>query len=241
MNKYYGLIISLIAGLSTLIGYFFIYLRGNKDKIISIFMPFTSSIMITLSIIDLIPIGIHNLYIFSNLIKLLICIMFFFIGFFLTHIIRKKYNTDNSLYKTGIMSMIAIIIHNIPEGIATYALSSIDFKLGLLFSIAIIFHNIPEGITIAIPIYYSTNNKFKAFIYTFISGISEFIGALITMFFLYKYITNTILGILFCTISGIMIYIGFELIEINKNTKNNHIYFVIGSLFILLVELLLKI
>lgn len=241
MNKYYGLVISLIAGLSTLIGYFSIYMKGDKEKNISVFLSFTSGVMITLSIIDLIPTGIESLSKFSNSIKLLICLIAFFIGLFLTHIIRNKYNSDNNLYKTGIMSMVAIVLHNIPEGIATYILSSINIKLGILFSVAIILHNIPEGITISIPIYYSTNSKTKAFIYTLVSGFSEFIGALLTMLILYNFINKTIIGILFCFISGIMVYIGYELIQLTMQFKNDYIYFIFGDLFVLLIEIILKI
>ena len=242
MNKYYGLVVSLIAGLSTLIGYFAIYIKGSKEKIISYMLFFASGVMITLSMIDLLPTSLKNIYYYNNLISLILFLLFFFFGFFITHFIRKKFNDDNSLYKTGIMSIIVIIFHNIPEGIATYIFSSMDLKLGIVFSLAIIFHNIPEGITISIPIYYSTKSKYKAFIYTFISGISEFIGALITMLFLYRYVSNITIGFLFSVIAGIMIYFGFELIE---KAKEYHInkgkyYFLIGSIFILIVEILLR-
>ena len=242
MNKYYGLIVSLIAGLSTIIGYFAIYIKGSKDKIISKLLFFTSGVMMTLSIIDLLPTAFKSMNGYNSVVSFIICILFFFIGFYLTHLLRKKYNSDNSLYKTGIMSMIAIMLHNIPEGIATYIFSSIDLKLGIVFSLAIIFHNIPEGITISIPIYYSTKSKFKTLIYTFISGISEFVGALITMIFLYKYINNTLIGILFSIIAGIMIYLSFELIEISKDysASPSKYYFFVGSIFILFVEILLK-
>ena len=65
--------------------------------------------------------------------------------------------------------MLAIILHNIPEGIATFITTTNNVKLGVALTIAIALHNIPEGISISIPIYYSTNSKLKSFIYTFIS------------------------------------------------------------------------
>ena len=74
--------------------------------------------------------------------------------------------------------MIAIILHNIPEGIATFMTTTNDLRLGVSLCIAITCHNIPEGISIFTPIYYATNKKRKALLYTFISGISEPLGAL---------------------------------------------------------------
>ena len=244
MNKYYGLIISFIAGISTLIGYFSIYIKGNKEKVISYSLSFSGGVMITLSLIDLIPSSINDLIINNTITKsILICITYFVIGFILCIFIEKQFKKLNNLYKTGLLSMIGIILHNIPEGIATYVLSTINLKLGIMLSIAIILHNIPEGISIAIPIYYSTNDKTKTFLYTFISGISEFIGALLSLLILYKYISNTMIGILFSIIAGIMIYIGYyELIKTSKkyNQKYASFYSLFGSIFILIVEILLK-
>ena len=133
--------------------------------------------------------------------------------------------------------MLGIMLHNIPEGIATFVLSTIDLKLGILLSVAIILHNIPEGISIGIPIYYSTKSKFKAFIYTFISGFSEIIGAIITYIFLYKYINNSFIGVILSLTVGIMSYISLSellptAIKYNKK-KTTIIFFIIGFIFML--------
>ena len=213
MNKYYGLILSSIAGLSTLVGYFFIYVKGSSEKIISIALSFAGGAMITLSIIDLLPSSIENLIINNSYKLSIFCVLlFFFIGFFTSHLLEKLLNKYEGLYKTGIISMIAIILHNIPEGIG-----------------------------ISIPIYYSTYNKKKAFIYTLISGISEPVGALLSMMFLNKYIDTNTIGILFSFISGLMIYIGYnEMIKISKKDFISNVYLLLGSLIILIVEILLK-
>lgn len=247
MNKIYGIVVSLIAGLSTLIGYLFIYIKGDKNKIISKCLSFASGVMISLSIIDLLPSGLENLNKeYSNTLSFVISFILFFVGFFVSHFISKRiHNNDKSLYKTGIVTIIGIMLHNIPEGIATFVLSTIDLKLGILLAIAIILHNIPEGISISIPIYHSTSNKKEAFLYTFISGISELIGAFLALIFLSKYITNITIGILFSIISGLMIYIGyFELYKTSlyyNNKKNTIKYLIIGLIFIILVEVLIKI
>ncbi len=121
--------------------------------------------------------------------------------------------------------------------------STHNITLGISLTIAIALHNIPEGISIAIPIYYATGNKKKALLYTFISGISEFIGAIITYLFLTPFINDNILGYLFALIAGIMIYISLlELLPTIANYKRKSrvvIYIIIGSILMLINALIL--
>jgi ZIP family zinc transporter len=134
---------------------------------------------------------------------------------------NNTYN-DKKLYRVGIIAMLSIILHNIPEGIATFMASTSNIKLGLTLALAIALHNIPEGISISVPIYYATNSKKKAFLYTFISGISEFFGAVLTYFFLKNFINDFLMGALFASIAGIMFYIGiYELLPTSFKYKKN--------------------
>jgi len=244
MNKYLGIIISLIAGLSTIIGYFSIYIKGEKNKIISSFLAFSAGVMIALSVIDLLPSSLEYLNESNNIyISIFYSAIFFSIGMFTSLLIDKINNKKEGLYKTGIISMIGIILHNIPEGIATYVLSTIDIRLGILLGVAIILHNIPEGIGIAIPIFYSTKSKTKTLLYVIIAGLSEPFGAVISLLFLSKYINIITLAFIYSLIAGLMIYIGyFELYKTsrkyNKNVKN---FTFLGAIFILILEIILKI
>src|SRR5574344_2037170 len=139
MNKFYGIVVSLIASISTLIGYLFIYIKGKSETIIFTSLSFTSGVMVTLSIVDLLPEGLINLtktYKYNT--SILISFVCFFIGFFISYFISNLVTDSNKLYKTGIITMIGIMLHNIPEGIATFILSSIDLKLGVIFAIGII-------------------------------------------------------------------------------------------------------
>lgn len=92
--------------------------------------------------------------------------------------------------------MIAIILHNIPEGIATFVATNSDITLGISLAIAIAMHNIPEGISISVPIYYSTNNKRKPF---YIQEYQLYLNHLeLSLLISFKNIMNDlILGILF--------------------------------------------
>ena len=145
---------------------------------------------------------------------------------------------DKSLFKVGIISMIAIILHNIPEGIATFVATNSSVSLGITLALAIAMHNIPEGISISVPLYYSTGSKKRAIMYTLISALSEPFGALLAYLFLKDIMNDIILGILFSIIAGIMLQISFcELIPTTKkynNKKTAIIFFILGVIFMLL-------
>ena len=145
---------------------------------------------------------------------------------------------DIPLYKVGIISMLAIILHNLPEGIATFISTTKDTALVISLAIAIALHNIPEGISISVPIYYATKSRGRALLYTFISSLSEPFGAILTYLFLLPLINDIILGLLFALIAGIMIQISFtELLPTSTNyqeTKTTKTFFIIGIIFMLL-------
>jgi len=128
--------------------------------------------------------------------------------------------------------MIALMLHNIPEGLATHIASTHDIRLGITLAVAIALHNIPEGITISIPIYYATRNKFKAFIYTLIASLSEILGAIIASICFKNGIDNTNMALLLGIISGIMFYIAiYEIIPQSLHYKDYKLtfkWFIIG-------------
>ena len=221
-------IITFIAGLSTIIGIIPIFFNNKyKEKIICFSLAFSSSIMITISILSLIPEAMNYLN-SLNIINILITLIFINIGIIISTYIDKKLDkriNNNSLLKVGIVGLIAIILHNIPEGITTFITSSNNLKIGLTLSIAIALHNIPEGISIAIPIYYSTNSYKKALLYTSISGFSEFFGAVFAFIFLKNIINNYLMAIILSITAGIMIQISFfELLPTSLKYKSKLTY-----------------
>ena len=238
-------IITAFAGISTIIGFLVIFIKKkNHNKIIVSSLSFASGVMVCTSISDLIPESINllssslstiNTVIFSFLSILLGIIVSMIINYYVPD--NNNYE-DNTLFRVGIISMIVIILHNIPEGIATFMASSSNINLGVSLAIAIAMHNIPEGITIAVPIYYSTGKEKLAFIYTLISALSELLGAIICYLVLRKYMTNFLLGIILSIIAGIMLEISFKtLLPSTKkyNDKSRVIFFfIIGFVFMLL-------
>jgi len=119
-----AIIMSVIAGLSTLIGGLIIFVKKyDQNKIINLALNFAAGVMITISIVDLIPSSLNMLNEKINIsTSILLSILFLFIGIIMTKIINTKVHTynNNNLYKVGIISMIAIILHNFPEDCRCY-------------------------------------------------------------------------------------------------------------------------
>lgn len=238
----YGFILTTIAGLSTLLGTLVIFINKKKsNKIIIKSLSFAAGVMTTVSLTDLIPESINLLNkTFKIFPTILIMLIFIVIGIIVSMTIDKYIpeRREGELYKVGIISMLAIILHNIPEGIATFLSTESNLTLGLSLTIAIALHNIPEGISISVPIYYATNSKLKAFTYTLISGLSEPLGAIIAYLFLSNVMNDTITGLLMSLIAGIMIQISFyELLPTSLKYKNKKLtitYFIIGVMFMIL-------
>ena len=233
-------ILTSIASLSTLIGYLFINFKvKNVNKYICISLSFAGSIMVLMSLKELLPISIKYMLMNNNIYNAIgILFIIPIIIYFIINLLNKNINNDISLYRVGVVSMIVLIIHNTLEGIITFMTSMINIKLGIKLALAIMMHNIPEGIIISIPIYYSTKSKKKAFIYTFVASISELCGALIIYLIFKSYINAYILNILLYIVGSLMIIIAIKEIFKEVFKYNNLLWILIGillSLFILLI------
>lgn len=117
---------------------------------------------------------------------------------------------SHKLMRTGLFTALAIGVHNFPEGLATFAAALSDVKLGAFIAMAIAIHNIPEGIAVSVPIFYATQNKNKAFLYSFLSGVSEPVGALIGYLLLMPFLTPLVLAGTLAFVAGVMIYISLD-------------------------------
>ena len=142
----------------------------------------------------------------------------------------------------GVLSALAIGIHNFPEGLATF-ISAIDNPhLGISIAFAIAVHNIPEGIAVSVPIYYATKNRKKAFWYSFSSGLSEPVGALLGYFLLKQFFGPALFGIIFASVAGIMVFISLdELLPTAEKYGEHHvaIYGLVGGMVVMAASLML--
>lgn len=152
-------------------------------------------------------------------------------------------NANCLIYRAGFISFIAMVLHNIPEGVATFVSAMTNFKLAIPIAIAIAIHNVPEGIAVATPIYYSTNSKWVAFKYTFFLAMSEPLGALLGFIFLGKFMNDIIFGTIFGIVSGIMVYISFNnllpLAYAFTNNKKVVLYGIIMGVAIMLTSVVM--
>ena len=155
--------------------------------------------------------------------------------------------SEKALHRLGLLSALAIAVHNFPEGIATFigALNDPEMGAGITFAIAI--HNIPEGIAVAIPIYYATKSKGKALLYATLSGLSEVVGAALCL------AITAIFGIeltggspafplVLSAVAGIMIYISLdELLPTAEKYGKHHIAIagVVGGMALMGISLLI--
>ena len=95
--------------------------------------------------------------------------------------LRRARNTPRppKLMRMGALTAMAIALHNFPEGLATFVSALQEPGVAIPIVAAIAIHNIPEGIAVSVPIYQATGSRFKAFRYSFLSGLAEPAGALI--------------------------------------------------------------
>lgn len=114
------------------------------------------------------------------------------------------------LSRVGLMTALAIGIHNFPEGIATFATAVNDTTLGIAIAVAVAIHNIPEGIAVAVPIYFATGDRRKAFTVSFLSGLAEPLGALLAYALLMPFMSATVMGIILAAVAGIMVFISID-------------------------------
>jgi ZIP family zinc transporter len=155
---------------------------------------------------------------------------------------ESKVKSEEKLLRTGVFTALAVGIHNFPEGLATFISALHDPSIAIPIAVAIAIHNIPEGIAVSVPIYYATGDRKKAFMYSFMSGLAEPIGALVGFLILMPFINDLMFGIIFGSIAGIMVYISLdELLPSAQEYGEHHlsIYGLIAGMVIMAISLLL--
>ncbi|NLB27315.1 MAG: zinc transporter ZupT [Bacteroidales bacterium] len=268
-NILYAFLLTAFAGLSTGIGSTIAFFaKSTNTKLLTVSLGFSAGVMIYISFVEIFAEARFNfIESFGNFSGTLYTISAFFGGILLIALIdkfipsfenphemhtleqmeEKASDTKNKkLYRIGIMTAIAVAIHNVPEGIATFMTVMHDPKIGLAIAIAIAIHNIPEGIAVSVPIFYATGNRKKAFFYSFLSGLSEPLGALITYLVLTPLFTSEYSGVFFAAsmaaVAGIMVFISIdELLPSAEEFGEHHwgVWGLIAGMFVMAISLLL--
>jgi zinc transporter, ZIP family len=258
--------LTLFAGLSTGIGAAVAFFaKKTNTRLLSTSLGFSAGVMIYVSMIEIFPKARVSLTAELGEVQgYTVTVLAFFGGILLSAIIDKlvpsgqnpheqvslidiqnvqqSVKSKQALYRMGMFSALAIAIHNFPEGLATFFSAIENPALGISVAIAVAIHNIPEGIAVSIPIFYSTDNRKKAFFLSFLSGLAEPVGALFGFFFLLPYFNGLTFGITFAVVAGIMVFISLdELLPTAEQYGEHHlsIYGLIAGMAVMAVSLLL--
>lgn len=252
-NVQIAFILTILAGLSTGIGSLIAFFIKEKSmRFLSFSMGLAAGVMLYLSFMEMLPHAIHSI---SATLEhqhngTWFAILAFFSGMLLVGTIDRfiphhhgPQDTQNKkLMRVGVMTAIALAIHNFPEGIATFVSALEDPHLGITIAIAIALHNIPEGIGVSMPIYYATGSRKKAFMYSFLSGLVEPIGAILGYFLFMSYLTPFIMGSLIAFVAGIMVFISLDQLLPAAQDYDDHqtsIYGVVLGMFAMAISLAL--
>lgn len=244
-NVALAFLITTLAGLSTGIGSCIAFFaKKTNTKFLAVALGFSAGVMIYISMLELLPSAMDSLKLsFGAKQGTLWSILAFFGGIGAIAIIDKvipenenphsvtspahaaaALGNNHKLMRTGLFTALAITIHNFPEGMATFVSALQEPTIAIPIAVAIAIHNIPEGIAVSVPIYYATGNRQKSFWYSFASGLSEPLGAVIGYLILMPFINDTVNGFLFAAVAGVMVFISFdELLPAAREYGEHHL------------------
>ncbi|WMJ76835.1 MULTISPECIES: zinc transporter ZupT [unclassified Sedimentibacter] len=263
-NVMFAFLLTLFAGLSTGIGSVLSLLtKRTNTKFLSVALGFSAGVMIYVSFVEIFVKAKDSLIAVMGVkMGAWATVGGFFFGILIIAVIDNLIpSTENphevhtveemdgeseehksSLMRMGMFTALAIGIHNFPEGLATFTAALNDPSLGVPIAFAIAIHNIPEGIAVAVPIFYATGSRKKAFKLSFLSGLSEPIGAIIGYLILFRFFNDAMFGFIFASVAGIMVYISLdELLPSAREYGEHHlaIYGLVGGMAVMAVSLLL--
>lgn len=266
-NVLFALGLTLFAGLSTGVGSALAFFtKKTNTKFLSVALGFSAGVMIYVSMIDIFVKAKESLIaVLGETGGSWATVGAFFGGIFLiaaidkfvpssenpheTRKVEEIYNDKdndkedkNKLMRMGTLTALAIAIHNFPEGLATFTSAIKDPSLGIAIAAAIAIHNIPEGIAVSMPVFFATGDRKKAFRLSFLSGLSEPLGAVIGYLILFRFFNDVVFGVLFAAVAGIMVFISVdELLPTAREYGEPHlsIYGLVAGMMVMAVSLLL--
>ena len=259
-NLLIAFLLTLFAGLATGFGSCLAFFaKKTNPRFLSISLGFSAGVMIYVSFVEIFFKAKESLVdVWGVKFGTAMTVVAFFSGMLIIAVIDKLVpefenphmardsedmkKNPKSLYRMGLFSALAIAIHNFPEGLATFVSALKDPSVGMAIAVAIAIHNIPEGIAVSVPIYYATGSRRKAFMYSFLSGLSEPVGAVIGYFFLMRFMGDAMFGLIFAGVAGIMVFISLdELLPTAEKYGEHHlaIYGLVAGMAVMAVSLLL--
>ncbi len=232
MEKNIGLalILTTLAGLSTTLGSVIgLVVRKPGPRFMSATLGFSAGVMVMVSFVELLQGSAEAIgFAWAHVGFFIGIIVIFLVDFFLPHEWAGHHDQpeagkNNKLLRMGLLVALGIGIHNFPEGMATFAGTLKDVRLGLAIAVAIAIHNIPEGLAVSAPVYAATKSRGKAFLWSFLSGVAEPVGAGFAALFFLPFLTPTLLGWLLAFVAGVMVFIAIdELVPTSRSFGQEH-------------------
>lgn len=229
------------AGLATLIGGFIVLATKKPNpRLLAFGLAFAAGAMVFISLAEILVKSTDSFSIeYGESIGFSYGMAWFLIGVVVIAVIdrivpnpHEKLSMDQSLIsdhskeylkRVGLMTCLAITAHNFPEGLATFFAMLEDSSVGLSLALAITVHNIPEGVSIAIPVYFATQNKWLALGACLLSGLAEPIGAALGYIVLEPFFSEPVFGAVFGVIAGVMVFLALdELLPAAKHYAKGH-------------------
>ena len=248
-------LICLFAGLSTAVGGLLVALKRDLDeRFLAVSLGFSAGVMLYISLVELLPQGIEGLEEAGVSSANVWGPAAFFAGVLLIAVIDRFVPEDINpheepsaigaarMRRVGLMTALAIAIHNFPEGFATFFVALQDPVLAAPIAVAIAIHNVPEGIAVAVPIHEATGKRWRAAGWATLSGLAEPLGAILGYLFLKPFLGPASLGLTFAMIAGIMVFVSLDkLLPTAISTDRHHaaVYGVIGGMAVMAVSLVL--
>ena len=244
-----GLVLTLVLVFFIIIGAFLMHIFENKERFLVISLSMAFGVMASLIFLELLP---ESFEIFnekySSIISIAMILIFSIIGFLILKILDKfipdhEDDDEANLIHVGIVSSIAIILHNIIEGMAIYNTFNTSINLGILLSIGVGLHNIPLGMVLSSTFYKSLSNKKKSNVIIFLISTSTFVGGLIMCIFNNVFKNEFIIGLLLSITVGMLVYINIiEILPklIKSKDKKMIITSIIVGILILFVSVFLE-
>ena len=177
--------LTVLAGGATLAGGLSIFfLRRHGRRVVCASLGFAAGAMLCVCFVELLPSALFELYsLFALWQAVLFTALSMLGGMALGALIgRLPRDEAGGLHKLGFVSMVAMTLHNLPEGIATFLAGCHDPRLGLTVAVAIGLHNIPEGIMVAMPVWCATGSRGRAVLHTLLPALAEPVGAVLAYF-----------------------------------------------------------
>lgn len=246
--------------IGTILGSFLVFFMKDKinERIEKILLGFAAGVMIAASIWSLIIPSINMSESMGDWSFIPAAIGFLLGIFFLLildtfiphlHVNSEEPEGVKSNLKKSTMLLLAVALHNIPEGMAVgvvlagayYGNSIITISGALALAIGIAIQNFPEGAIISMPLKSRGVSKPKSFLMGVISGVVEPLAAIITIL-LIKYITP-VLPYLLSFAAGAMIYVVVEELipesQAKKHTNLATISLAIGFTLMMILDVAL--